>query len=427
MRKVLYLIVASLALIACKKDGETSYPHADWVTDSYEKSHEEQTFNVHVTSYNVDWEIKPLVDWMVFDTLKGNETATIALTIKANTSIDPREGKAAVVCVIDGVTKSDTLTIKQDGEPLTVSFSPSLLKMSADAGSGQVKLQFNKAYVIENIADYPWLSVTESPSTYLIEEKEITVTCQANTAKEYRRADLRFVMQDTTLTSVLTVYQFGTGSLTSDSLALVNIYNSCGGPNWTRNNWDFNKPLSQWPGVKVEETIEGMRVTSLELNNTGLTGNIPGDVFDLSYLKNLWLGENNLIGGIPSDISRLQEVEYLYLYKNNLTGNIPQSIGEMTSLLRLHLYDNMLDGPIPESFGNLTNLIALGMLNNNLTGTLPASVGSLPNLEELYLSGNRFTGVIPSTYGDNSYYFNWEVEVNICPQQEGYGFDNCGE
>ena len=38
---------------------------------------------------------------------------------------------------------------------------------------------------------------------------------------------------------------------TQDSLALVALYNSTGGPNWTNNtNW-LNGPVSTWPGVTV--------------------------------------------------------------------------------------------------------------------------------------------------------------------------------
>ncbi|MCH8838691.1 MAG: hypothetical protein IIA60_13000 [Candidatus Marinimicrobia bacterium] len=46
--------------------------------------------------------------------------------------------------------------------------------------------------------------------------------------------------------------------LESDSLALVALYDSTDGANWT-NTWDLNTPVDTWYGV----TVSGGRVTEL--------------------------------------------------------------------------------------------------------------------------------------------------------------------
>ncbi|MDE6483751.1 MAG: hypothetical protein K2L01_08390 [Rikenellaceae bacterium] len=425
MRKILLIATIALALAACKKsDKNNNYPHADWVTAKYEKSAEEQTFTVNITSYGVSWSIKPLDEWCSVNKTEGDESAVISLTIEANTATEERVGKVAVLCTINGAIQGDTLYVTQASEPWAILFSPQLLEVSSEAGREVVEMTLNRPYEIENLADYPWLKITEAPATYLMESRTLSVEYEQNTALEFRRADLRFAIPDTTITSVFTLYQFGTGSRQSDSLALVSLYNGCDGRNWSV-QWDLSLPMTQWKGVTMETTPAGLRVTSLDLTGAGLNGTLPASICDLSYLRNLWLGNNALTGTIPADIDRLQTVQYLYLYGNRLTGGIPASIGNMTSLLRLHLYANELTGTIPESLGNLKNLIALGLLDNDLDGTPPASVGSLPKLKELYLNGNRFTGTLPETYSQNDYYLNWEPSVNICPQQDGYGFDNC--
>ena len=425
MKNILFIAIMLLALTACKKkDKNNNYPHADWVTAKYEKSSLKQTFNVNITSYGVSWKIEPLDEWCSVNKTEGDVSEVIALTIEANTLTEARVGKVAVLCTIDGAIKGDTLYVTQASEPWAVHFSPSLLEVSPDAGHDVVEISFNRPYKIENLADYPWLRITEAPSTYLMETRTLSVEYDRNTAVEFRRADVRFAILDTTITSVFTLYQFGNGSRQSDSLTLVKLYNDCDGRRWTT-QWDMSLPMDKWRGVTLETTPAGIRVTSLDLTGAGLSGTFPAYVCDLSYLRNLWLGDNSLTGQIPADIDRLQMMQYLYLYGNKLTGQIPASIGNMTSLMRLHLYSNELTGQIPESIGNLKNLMALGLLDNDLTGTPPASIGSLPRLKELFLSGNRLTGTLPETYSQNENYLNWEASVNICPQQEGYGFDNC--
>ena len=54
---------------------------------------------------------------------------------------------------------------------------------------------------------------------------------------------------------------------------------------------------------------------SLDLNNSGLTGEIPPEIFDLTNLIYLNLGENQLTGSIPPEIGDLTNLTYLNIGK----------------------------------------------------------------------------------------------------------------
>ena len=209
-----------------------------------------------------------------------------------------------------------------------------------------------------------------------------------------------------------------------DRAALEALYNATGGPtNWTTNtNWLSSSPLSDWHGVGVDGN--GC-VTSLDLDNNGLTGTIPPELGNLADLERLWLGENQLTGAIPAELSNLASLEWLSLSFNQLTGSIPVELENLASLRVLVLHDNQLTGSVPVELGNLASLEVLILSDNRLTGTIPVELenlaatlrrldlddnqlegtippelGNLANLQELWLDNNRLTGAIPPELGN---------------------------
>lgn len=98
----------------------------------------------------------------------------------------------------------------------------------------------------------------------------------------------------------------------NDSLALVALYNSTNGNNWTNNsNWLSDKPLDEWFGV----IIDSGRVESLKLPSNNLKGIIPDSIKNLSNLKVLWLHNNQLWGGLENLPNNIQW-ENLSIYSN---------------------------------------------------------------------------------------------------------------
>lgn len=128
--------------------------------------------------------------------------------------------------------------------------------------------------------------------------------------------------------------------LVSDSLALVDLYNQCGGNSWTNNSgWLTTLPVSSWQGV----TVMAGRVDVLQLIS------------------------QNLTGSLPNSFCNLTEMRYLYLAHNNLTGDLPSC------------------------FSNLVNLNSVDFTNNKFTGAIPSEIVNFPHFADLIIDGNDFT------------------------------------
>ena len=207
---------------------------------------------------------------------------------------------------------------------------------------------------------------------------------------------------------------------TTDRDALEALYEAVDGEDWTENsNWLTNAPLNRWHGVT---TNRSGRVIELDLSENELSGAIPAELGDLTFLESLNLSknqlrgdippelgnlsnlralalfDNNLRGPIPPDVALLANLRWLVLSHNELTGSIPPELGRLEKLEWLYLWGNQLSGEIPPELGTLTNLERLGLSYNNLTGTIPLELESLTGLEALFLSENRFSGCIPEVW-----------------------------
>ena len=187
-----------------------------------------------------------------------------------------------------------------------------------------------------------------------------------------------------------------TGSLLSDSLALVDFYDSTNGISWTNSTEWLTGPLVSWYGV----TVEDGRVTDLVLNSNNLTDTIPLSIGNLDFLDTLELRDNDLRGSIPSTITSISSLHLLDLRDNMLVGNIPDDIGILSNLSAIKLSRNKLSGLIPNSIGQLELLWGLFLNDNDLTDSIPNEIGWLTKLEYLALDSNKLIGVIPETLGE---------------------------
>ena len=194
-----------------------------------------------------------------------------------------------------------------------------------------------------------------------------------------------------------------------DSLALVALYKSADGDNWTnKDNWLTAKPVSQWYGV----TVSRERVTSLQLDNNNLSGTIPDDICNLDALQYLYLNNNNLSGEIPADIGNMAALYRLYLSGNNLSGRLPSSLEKLSYLVHLILNDNNLEGEIIPGIAGLENLTQLKLQNNLLEGEIPSALAKLRVLDILYLGGNYLQGAVPVSFNDMKSLRLFEIQHN---------------
>ena len=94
-----------------------------------------------------------------------------------------------------------------------------------------------------------------------------------------------------------------------DGEALVALYNSTDGENWSVNtNWLSDEPVDSRHGVTTNG--EG-RVRRIDLENNRLSGPLPPALGSLSAPEYLRLGNNRLIGQIPTELGNLSNLQLL--------------------------------------------------------------------------------------------------------------------
>ena len=185
------------------------------------------------------------------------------------------------------------------------------------------------------------------------------------------------------------------------------------------------------------------KLLTVVLNGASISGDIPQDIAQLSYLQN-FLGcsmrGDGLTGRLPDNIGNMTELRLLCLGGNNLTGQIPRSISRLTKLyyldlgntpgvMRGHLSDlfsifalqflsvsgvkligempsmlpanltnlvlpgNSISGKFPQKIHESNKLQALNLANNQLTGDIPGQLFLLPNIDMIDLSQNKFSSI----------------------------------
>lgn len=218
--------------------------------------------------------------------------------------------------------------------------------------------------------------------------------------------------------------------------ALIDLYDSTGGPGWA-NSAGWNGPPGSectWYGVlcDAEGSVQELNLavnqlagtlpaslgqlthlTNLLLLGNQLTGNIPPEIGNLESLVVLALELNQLSGGIPSSLGDLSSLEWLSAGANQLSGSLPPELGNLANLQSLSLGGNHLSGSIPPELGDLTQLVRLNLAKNELTGGIPVELGTLANLRLFLLGENRLSGSLPAELGNLTALQNFVVSSNL--------------
>jgi len=178
----------------------------------------------------------------------------------------------------------------------------------------------------------------------------------------------------------------------SEKNALKALYDNTEGDSWTnKTGWDFSTPVTSWNSTSKTGwygiIVTNGHVSSLDLYNNNLKGQIPTEIGKLIFMERLYLHNNFLSGSISSGIFELKSLKTLYLRANSLSGSIPQEIEQLKALTGIAIGINNLDGNIPNGIGTLNNLSWLQIELNNFSGPIP----DLTNLQhELIITNNKF-------------------------------------
>ena len=138
----------------------------------------------------------------------------------------------------------------------------------------------------------------------------------------------------------------GRSSDTADELALLSFKSmlSTGpsDPDGLLASWNTSGRYCTWPGVFCGRR-HPERVVALRLVSSNLSGRISPSLGNLSFLRELDLGDNRLVGEIPPELGRLSRLRTLNLSRNGgLSGEIPRSLAELPSIRILSLSYNEL-------------------------------------------------------------------------------------
>ena len=215
-----------------------------------------------------------------------------------------------------------------------------------------------------------------------VEESESVATDRLNSSS--RSELLTQVSLETSFTEPLTECSCDVSDEPETDLdVLVDLYSRLGGVGWARQRgWLSDEPLGRWQGVG---TNSAGRVTSLDLHDNLLEGELPSSIGRLTSLERLCL-HNNEISGSLDCLCSLERLEYLWLYQNRFRGPIPEDIGRLRRLRYLDLDMNELSGPIPNSFSELRDLEILSLRENKGLAVSKSQLRKmLSNLEDITL------------------------------------------
>ncbi|PHU19050.1 hypothetical protein BC332_10201, partial [Capsicum chinense] len=111
-------------------------------------------------------------------------------------------------------------------------------------------------------------------------------------------------------------------NITTDQLALLSLKSQIiSDPfHFLDKSWSPTIFVCHWVGVTCGSRHQ--RVMSLNLSNMALTGKIPREFGNLSFLVSLDLGSNNFQGNLPQEMTSLRRLKFLDLSFNNFRGEV---------------------------------------------------------------------------------------------------------
>ncbi|KAL3507228.1 hypothetical protein ACH5RR_032610 [Cinchona calisaya] len=162
--------------------------------------------------------------------------------------------------------------------------------------------------------------------------------------------------------------------------------------------WDTKTPFCKWSNVNCDPS--NAFVTSINLDSQSLSGTLPSELNQLSFLKSLSLQKNSLSGPLPS-FSNMSTLGQIFLDSNSFSSIPPDFLLGCTHLQTISISENHNLSPwqIPLYWSESTNLQTIYASNASIFGGIPDFFDSFTNLQNLRLSYNNITGILPTSFG----------------------------
>jgi len=128
--------------------------------------------------------------------------------------------------------------------------------------------------------------------------------------------------------------------------ALVALYAATNGSNWYRtagSMWLSDAWVCFWDGIQCGGKAGDMHVTGVILPSNGLTG-VLSDLKGLNHVTTIDLSDNSINGNVPSSLAQLPALRSLVLSKNQFAGQAPELFVNGSSLIVADLSSNFLTG-----------------------------------------------------------------------------------
>ena len=201
--------------------------------------------------------------------------------------------------------QEDTDIIKDTTKRNFFELSQESISLEKEGKTIIIDITTDIAYSIKNESNWINITLERDSAQNGIFYKKYKLICKKNES-EPRNATVIFEITPVRIFS-LRIFQRGRslGRIT-DSLALVALYKSTNGKDWTNNtNWLSDKPTYSWYGINCTSTgmLQGTaRVEAITLINNNLSGTIPKEIGNMDSLKTFSIAENKLNGEIPEEV-----------------------------------------------------------------------------------------------------------------------------
>jgi len=170
-------------------------------TSEYNLSNEKHTLTVEVKA-NIEFDVKPNVDWIKYVETKGLKTSQIVLDVAANEDYDSREGTVTVKQKngdLEGV-----ITIRQE-QNYGILVSPSEFSLTNEAQTIEVEVKYNVEFdVVIPDACKDWISILNTKG---LSSRYYTLAIAKNETYDNREGSITFKQKNGSLSGTIAIKQ----------------------------------------------------------------------------------------------------------------------------------------------------------------------------------------------------------------------------
>lgn len=339
----------------------------------------------------------------------------------------------------------------------SIVLSSTVFPTSGTAGMSLIKLKSTASWAVEiDESAKSWVTVEPESGSGGNEVINVKVYVKRNIESnaDFRRAVLKFKQTtNDTVAEKFTITQYTDHYLLQDSLVLLKIYNRLGGDNWLR-PWNLENPLNTWESVFIDPIDGKNRVCRLEFwEKMGLSGTIPEELAELTELISFgFTDEEKMTGNLPEFLKKIPlqmlkitncpniggvlpsylqgwgTIKNLVLSNCSFTGIDEDWTGDFPELNSFIISGNKFTGKLERRYiQNMRRLVLAEFKDNNFEGQVPTSFFAGKPLYAFSFRMNRFTGPFPEAISTMPAFedsiSNQKSKDEVCPQQDGYGFD----